>query len=123
MALWSRIVNAFLKRNPDMTQAIEQSCEALSPLALKGRLALLGWRSLAAWAKAHGYGDALALHVVKNWAGRTDRTPHGGLSRALLHDLRETLAQGRTPQDAILAPSVEARCRAVSAGISTAARD
>ena len=72
------------------------------PTVLRGRLALLGWRSLSAWARSHGYCRNLTLHVVSAW-GRPGqmkrRVPHGGITRAILSDLVATLAEQRRPAD------------------------
>lgn len=62
-------------------------------LAVRGRLALLGWPSLAAWADAMGYDPQMVRITIKQWGNRTDREPHGGIGRALMRDLRRTLAE------------------------------
>lgn len=70
------------------------------PIQVRGKLALLGWPSLAAWSLAHGYDRNMGTYVVKTWGTRTDgRQPHGGYSRQLMRDLRETLATGKRPED------------------------
>lgn len=66
-------------------------------LSIRGRLNLLGWRSFDAWAKAHGYKIGSVRAAVRTWGERTDRTPHGGISRAVMRDLRQTIAQGTRP--------------------------
>lgn len=43
--------------------------------------------NLCAWAKAHDYEYMTVRNSVKRWAGRTDRTPHGGLARLIMRDL------------------------------------
>lgn len=66
---------------------------------VRGRLAIQGWPSLSAWAAAHGYGEEMANYTVKTWGNRTDKAPHGGVARALMRDLRRTLAEGIGPQE------------------------
>lgn len=68
-------------------------------LSIRGRLHLLGWESLNAWAKAHGYQRGTVSAVIHTWGQRTDRAPHGGISRAVLQDLRDTLEKGIGPVD------------------------
>lgn len=65
---------------------------------VRGKLALLGWHSLREWALAHGYDRQLAAYTIKTWGNRTDRKPHGGLTRQVMRDLRETLSTGKTPE-------------------------
>lgn len=67
------------------------------PITIRGRLALLGWASVEAWAAAHGYERTMASYCIRTWGNRTDRQPHGGISRALMSDLRETLANNKRP--------------------------
>ncbi len=43
--------------------------------------------NLCAWAKAHGYIYMTVFNTVNRWAGRDDRTPHGGLARLIMRDL------------------------------------
>jgi hypothetical protein len=74
--------------------------EALgAPLTVRGKLALLGWPSLDAWSVAHGYQRKMCSYVIRHWANRSDKHPHGGIARAVMIDLRATLAQGLGPQD------------------------
>lgn len=67
-------------------------------VTVRGRLALLGWKSITAWARAYGYERQMVSYTVRTWAQRTDRKPHGGLSRAVMRDLRETLSLGIRPE-------------------------
>lgn len=69
-------------------------------LSIRGQLHLLGWTSFNAWAQAHGYKRGSVSAAVRTWGLRTDRAPHGGISRAVMRDLRTTLAQGIGPADA-----------------------
>lgn len=69
-------------------------------VTVRGRLALLGWASVEAWARAHGYERKMAHYCIRTWGNRSDRQPHGGISRALMRDLRETLANGKRPATA-----------------------
>jgi hypothetical protein len=64
-------------------------------VTVRGRLALLGWPSLEAWAQAHGYRAQMARYCVVTWGNRADKKPHGGIARALMRDLRATLSEGR----------------------------
>lgn len=64
---------------------------------VRGRLAMLGWPSMAAWARAHGYSRQTVTITVQKWGTRTDRKPHGGFSQAVMRDLRETFALGKGP--------------------------
>ena len=66
-------------------------------LAVRVRLMQLGWKSMSAWAVAYGYERGSVQAVVKTWGERTDRTPLGGIARAVMRDLRTTLAEGRSP--------------------------
>lgn len=43
--------------------------------------------NLCAWSKAHGYIYMTVFNTVNRWAGRDDRTPHGGLARLIMRDL------------------------------------
>jgi lambda repressor-like predicted transcriptional regulator len=43
--------------------------------------------NLCAWSKANGYNYKSVWRVVSQWAGRTDRTPHGGIARLIMKDL------------------------------------
>jgi hypothetical protein len=67
-------------------------------LRLRGRLALLGWPSLQAWAVHHRFDPTAVHHALSKWAKpRTDgRRPHGKASTAIITSLRATLAEGRT---------------------------
>ena len=66
-------------------------------IKVRGKLALLGWASVAEWARAHGYDQQIVRWTITQWGNRTDRRPHGGLSRQVLRDLRATLDQQKTP--------------------------
>lgn len=67
-------------------------------IEVRGKLAVLGWESVAEWAEAHGYDRKLATYTVQHWANR-DTEPYGLLVRHLMRALRKTLATGRRPQD------------------------
>lgn len=45
--------------------------------------------NLCAWAKAHDYKYTTVFNTVQRWAGRNDRTPHGGIARLIMRDLAE----------------------------------
>jgi hypothetical protein len=68
-------------------------------LAIRAKLMLLGWASLNEWGRAFGHKSGCLHTTVNTWGHRTDRTPHGGLSRAVMADLRATLTQGIRPSD------------------------
>jgi len=68
-----------------------------TPEEIRGKLALLGWKSLAAWGEAHGYSLKMPHYVVKTW-GHTTKRPHGGIARHLMQNLRETLETSRRPE-------------------------
>lgn len=67
-------------------------------VTVRGRLALLGWTSVEAWARAHGYERKMASYCIRTWGNRSDRQPHGGISRALMRDLRDTLESQKRPE-------------------------
>ena len=69
-------------------------------LTIRGKLQLLGWTSFTAWATAHGYKRGSVSAAVRTWGQRTDRAPHGGISRAVMRDLRQTIAQCIGPDEA-----------------------
>lgn len=69
------------------------------PLAVRARLMTLGWHNLTEWARAHGHNPVTVYSVVRIWGQRSDRIPHGGLSRAVVKDLRATMNMGITPAD------------------------
>lgn len=58
---------------------------------VRAKLVLAGWPSMKAWAEAHGYKRVTVSFAIRSWGMRTDRTPHGGLARAVMADLRRTL--------------------------------
>lgn len=49
--------------------------------------------SLQAWALRKGYVPRTVNIVVHRWAHRTDRVPHGGLSRQIMADLHRELEE------------------------------
>lgn len=57
---------------------------------VRAQLMLAGYRSLAAWAKAHGYLPVTVRRVIYDW-GQRPETPHGGIGRQVMRDLRATL--------------------------------
>ena len=64
-------------------------------LRLRGELALLGWPSLRAWARHHGYLHTAVHHALKTLAvERGDRRrPHGVATAKILCDLRRTISE------------------------------
>lgn len=69
------------------------------PLAVRARLMTLGWPSVTAWAKAFGHKPGIVSVAMRTWGQRSDRAPHGGLSRVVVRDLRATMTQGIRPCD------------------------
>ena len=59
---------------------------------VRAKLLMRGWRSLSAWAIAHGYLPVTARRAVYDWGMRTER-PHGGINRQIIADLRKTLEE------------------------------
>lgn len=57
---------------------------------VRAKLMLRGWRSLSAWASAHGYLPGTALRAVHDWGQCSDR-PWGGINRQIIADLRKTI--------------------------------
>ncbi|PJC22717.1 MAG: hypothetical protein CO065_01105 [Comamonadaceae bacterium CG_4_9_14_0_8_um_filter_57_21] len=88
-----------------MTTATVKNVPLGTPLQVRARLMTLGWPSLSAWAKAHGHKPVTVNSAMKIWGQRSDRAPHGGLSRVVVRDLRATMDMGITPAD--VTPSVE----------------
>jgi len=43
--------------------------------------------NLCAWAKVNKYKYTTVFNTVSRWAGRDDRTPHGGIARLIMVDL------------------------------------
>ena len=70
-------------------------------LSIRGQLHLLGWKSFDAWAQVHGYKSGSVRAAVRTWGLRTDRAPHGGISRAVMRDLRTTLTLGIRPTNPV----------------------
>jgi hypothetical protein len=54
--------------------------------------------SLALWARSNGFEERTAYQVVRRWAGRTDRAPHGGLARQIIASLRDELGAELLPE-------------------------
>lgn len=84
-------INAKPKAVPSVAEGIGDA------VTVRGKLALLGWASVAAWARAHGYDAQIVRWTITHWGNRTDRRPHGGLTRHAMRDLRDTLSTGKTP--------------------------
>lgn len=82
-----------------MTTPIMKNVPLGDMLSVRARLMSLGWPSMAAWAKAHGYMHQSVCAAVRIWGLRSDRTPHGGISRAIVRDLRITMDDGIGPND------------------------
>ncbi len=88
-----------------MTTATVKNVPLGEPLAVRARLMTLGWPNLTVWAHAHGHKPVTVYSVVKIWGQRSDRAPHGGLSRVVVRDLRATMDHGITPADVL--PSIQ----------------
>lgn len=96
-------INSFPKQGTSL--ASESGVAPLgSSIEVRGKLALLGWPSLADWGDAHGYSRAMTTYVVRTWGNKTKR-PHGGIARHLMINLRKTIEEGRRPES--LTPSQE----------------
>ena len=67
-------------------------------LNIRGRMHMLGWSSIGAWARAHGYPRTSVYSALGTWGTRTDRAPHGQITLCILKDLRATLCEGRRPE-------------------------
>ena len=59
---------------------------------VRAKLMLRGWRSLSAWAVAHGYLPVTARRAIYDWGQREER-PLGGINRQIMASLRRTLAE------------------------------
>lgn len=59
---------------------------------VRAKLLMRGWRSLSAWAVAHGYLPGTVRRAVYDWGPRAER-PWGGINRQIMADLRKTLAE------------------------------
>lgn len=57
---------------------------------VRAQVMLAGYRSLAAWAKAHGYLPVTVRRVIYDWGQRPEQ-PHGGIGRQVMRDLKKTL--------------------------------
>lgn len=86
-----------------MTTSPENKEALGDALTIRAKLMLLGWASLNEWGRAFGHKSGCMHTTINTWGHRTDRTPHGGLSRAVMADLRATLTQGIGPGDVKLA--------------------
>lgn len=58
-------------------------------------LATLG--GVRVWAKAHGYAWRTVYGCIRQWVGRTDRRPHGGMYREIREALRADLGDALVP--------------------------
>lgn len=64
---------------------------------IKKALAKDRW-NLSSWARAHRYEKRTVYQTVERWAGRTDRHPHGDISRQIMADLRAQLGTDIVPE-------------------------
>ena len=48
--------------------------------------------NLCAWAKKRRYKYTTVYNTVNRWAGRTDRTPHGGIAREIMKKIAAYVA-------------------------------
>lgn len=71
---------------PSAHQTAQTARVGIIRQALRAR----GW-SLNTWAQAHGYRPRTVYSAVETWAGRTDRQPWGGISRAIMAALAADL--------------------------------
>lgn len=56
-------------------------------------LSRAGYRSIAEWARAHGFRPGTVWRVLQTWGGRAGCEPHGGTARQVMRALRETIFQ------------------------------
>ncbi|TAN71578.1 MAG: hypothetical protein EPN17_00810 [Methylobacter sp.] len=49
--------------------------------------------NLCAWAKEREYKYTTVYNTVQRWAGRNDRTPHGGIARQIMSDLASYIGE------------------------------
>lgn len=47
--------------------------------------------NLHRWALQHDHKYTTVYNTVRRWAGRNDRTPHGGIARKIMTELKETI--------------------------------
>ncbi|MFZ5510871.1 hypothetical protein [Thermomonas sp.] len=59
---------------------------------VRARLLMRGWRSVAAWAEAHGYLPVTVRRTIYQW-GERPQAPHGGVGRQIMADLQKTLSE------------------------------
>jgi len=79
-----------------MKREHEQRREPLGDATrVRGLLAMAGYRSITAWAEAHGIKPVTARRVIYDWAHRADRDPHGGVAREVMEKLRQTVEAAR----------------------------
>lgn len=45
--------------------------------------------NLCAWSTERKYNYPTVFTTVKRWAGRADKTPHGGIARQIMSDLAD----------------------------------
>ena len=56
------------------------------------------------WAIKHGYPPRSVYAVIRDWAGRTDRHPHGGQARQIIRLLRQELGADLVPAPLTVRP-------------------
>lgn len=63
-----------------------------------GKLKSIGWESLDAWSKAHGYTRTHVRNTVNRWFDRSDsKAPYGKITTRIMYDLNRTFAEKVTP--------------------------
>lgn len=65
--------------------AIPRQAQIVDALQMQGT-------NLCAWAKDNNYKYTTVFNTVSRWAGRDDRTPHGGIARLIISDLEAFVA-------------------------------
>jgi hypothetical protein len=50
------------------------------------------------WALAHGYRPRTVYAAIRDWVGRTDRAPLGGIKREIVRELRAELGAELVPE-------------------------
>ena len=65
---------------------------------IRGALLEKGYSGIADWARRHGHEERGVYYAIKRWGWRLDRTPHGGISRQIIADLRADLGADVVPE-------------------------
>lgn len=55
--------------------------------------------NLCAWSRSNHYSYSTVRTAIKRWVGRSDRTPHGGVSRLVMKDLENYVNETLSDSD------------------------